>query len=64
MSQRHPIVAVTGSSGAGTSTVKTALEHVFIRLGVNAAVVGGDRFHRYDRREMRKQLKIAKKEQV
>jgi phosphoribulokinase len=62
MSQRHPIVAVTGSSGAGTSTVKTALEHVFRRLNVNAAVVEGDSFHRYDRREMRKQLKLAKKE--
>jgi len=62
MSQRHPIVAVTGSSGAGTSTVKTALENIFFRLGVTAAVVEGDSFHRYDRKEMRKQLKIAKKE--
>ena len=62
MSQRHPIIAITGSSGAGTSTVKTALEHVFQRLNVNAAVVEGDSFHRYDRREMRKQLKLAKKE--
>jgi len=62
MSQRHPIVAVTGSSGAGTSTVKTALESIFYRLGVTAAVVEGDSFHRYDRKEMRKQLKIAKKE--
>ena len=62
MSQRHPIIAITGSSGAGTSTVKTALEHVFMRLNVNAAVVEGDSFHRYDRKEMRKQLKMAKKE--
>ena len=62
MSQRHPIIAITGSSGAGTSTVKTALEHVFQRLNVNAAVVEGDSFHRYDRKEMRKQLKLAKKE--
>jgi phosphoribulokinase len=62
MSQRHPIVAVTGSSGAGTSTVKTAFEHVFQRLNIKAAVVEGDSFHRYDRKEMRRQLKIAKKE--
>ena len=62
MSQRHPIVAVTGSSGAGTSTAKTALEHIFERLGVSAAVVEGDSFHRYDRKEMRRQLKLAKKE--
>jgi len=62
MSQRHPIIAITGSSGAGTSTVKTAMEHVFQRLNVNAAVIEGDSFHRYDRKEMRKQLKLAKKE--
>jgi phosphoribulokinase len=62
MSQRHPIVAVTGSSGAGTSTVKTAVEHIFSRLGATAAVIEGDSFHRYDRKEMRKQLKAAKKE--
>jgi len=62
MSQRHPIIAITGSSGAGTSTVKTALEHVFQRLNINAAVVEGDSFHRYDRKEMRKQLKLAKKD--
>ena len=62
MSQRHPIIAVTGSSGAGTSTVKTALEHIFTRLRVKAAVIEGDSFHRYDRKEMRRQLKLAKKE--
>ena len=62
MSQRHPIIAVTGSSGAGTSTVKTALEHVFRRLNVKAAVIEGDSFHRYDRKEMRKQLKATAKE--
>lgn len=62
MSQRHPIVAVTGSSGAGTSTVKFALESIFRRLGVTAAVVEGDSFHRFDRKEMRKELKAAKKE--
>ena len=62
MSQRHPIIAITGSSGAGTSTVKTALEHVFQRLNIKAAVIEGDSFHRYDRKEMRKQLKLAKKE--
>ncbi len=62
MSQRHPIIAVTGSSGAGTSTVKVALEHIFRRLGINAAVVEGDSFHRYDRKDMRKELKLAKKE--
>jgi len=31
MSKRHPVVAVTGSSGAGTSTVKRAFEHIFAK---------------------------------
>jgi len=53
MSKKHPIVAVTGSSGAGTTTVKRALEHIFYRDGISAAVVEGDSFHRYNRVEMR-----------
>jgi len=52
MSTRHPVVAVTGSSGAGTSTVKTAFEHIFRRLNVTPATVEGDSFHRFDRTEM------------
>jgi len=53
MSERHPVVAVTGSSGAGTTTVKRAFEHIFTREKISAAVVEGDSFHRYDRAEMR-----------
>ncbi|MCP3869571.1 MAG: phosphoribulokinase [Gammaproteobacteria bacterium] len=53
MSKKHPIVAVTGSSGAGTTTVKRAFEHIFYRDGFKAAVVEGDSFHRYNRAEMR-----------
>lgn len=56
MSGKYPIVAVTGSSGAGTSTVKDALEQIFSRVGAKAAFVEGDSFHRYDRKEMKKQL--------
>ena len=59
MSKKHPIVAVTGSSGAGTSTVKRALEHIFNVVGAKAEFVEGDSFHRYDRKEMRRQLKLA-----
>ena len=62
MSRKHPIIAVTGSSGAGTSTVKCALEHIFGRVGAKVAFVEGDSFHRYDRADMKKQLKKAKKE--
>jgi phosphoribulokinase len=53
MSKKHPIVAVTGSSGAGTTTVKVAFEHVFRREGIAAAFIEGDSFHRYDRAEMK-----------
>ena len=56
MSNKHPIVVVTGSSGAGTSTVKRAFEHIFLRDGVTPAVVEGDSFHRYNRAEMRVQV--------
>jgi phosphoribulokinase len=59
MSKKHPIVAVTGSSGAGTTTVKRAFEHIFYRDGINAAVVEGDSFHRFDRAEMKAQTALA-----
>ncbi|MBT8119705.1 MAG: phosphoribulokinase [Gammaproteobacteria bacterium] len=62
MSRKHPIIAVTGSSGAGTTTVKSALEDIFHRVGARAEYVEGDSFHRYDRKEMKKELKKAKKE--
>lgn len=52
MSIEHPVIAVTGSSGAGTSTVRTAFEHIFYRENVNACIVEGDSFHRYNRAEM------------
>ncbi len=53
MSAKHPIIAITGSSGAGTTTVMTTFQQIFRREGVTAAVVEGDAFHRYDRAEMR-----------
>lgn len=52
MSQEHPIVAVTGASGAGTTVVKQAFEHIFRRESLNAAFVTGECFRRYDREEM------------
>ena len=56
MSERHPIVAITGSSGAGTSTVQRTFEEVFRREGVTAAVIEGDSFHAHDRKTMREKL--------
>jgi phosphoribulokinase len=63
MSKKHPIVAVTGSSGAGTTTVKRAFEHIFYRDGIKAAVIEGDSFHRYDRVEMKAEMARAAQEQ-
>ena len=62
MSTKHPVIAVTGSSGAGTTTVKNAFEHIFRREGIKAAVVEGDSFHRYDREAMKKAVEAARKE--
>jgi phosphoribulokinase len=57
MSVKHPIISVTGSSGAGTTTVKHVFEQIFRREGISAATIEGDAFHRYDRATM--QLKLA-----
>jgi len=53
MSRRYPIVSVTGSSGAGTTSVMRTFEQIFRREGINVAYVEGDSFHRYDRAEMK-----------
>ena len=59
MSEKHPIIAVTGSSGAGTSTVKRSFEHIFVREGVKPVVVEGDSYHKYNRVEMREAMSKA-----
>ncbi len=56
MSIRHPIIAITGSSGAGTTSVSKTFDQIFRREGVKAAFVEGDAFHRYDRAAMRQKL--------
>lgn len=53
MSERHPIIAITGSSGAGTTSVTRTFENIFRREHVRAAVIEGDSFHRHDRAAMR-----------
>lgn len=62
MSKKHPVVVVTGSSGAGTTTVKRAFEHIFFREGINPAVFEGDSYHRFNRAEMREEMKKAVEE--
>ncbi|MFY9779446.1 MAG: phosphoribulokinase [Candidatus Baltobacteraceae bacterium] len=61
MSAKHPVIAITGSSGAGTTTVKTVFQQIFRREGVEPVVVEGDAFHRYDRAAMREALAEAQK---
>jgi phosphoribulokinase len=56
MSAKHPIVAITGSSGAGTTSVMRTFDAIFRREGVKAAFVEGDAFHRYDRAEMKARM--------
>lgn len=57
MSVKHPIIAITGSSGAGTSTVMQSFQHIFRRECLNAQIIEGDSFHRYDRMAMRAEMK-------
>ena len=61
MSAKHPVIAITGSSGAGTSTVTRTFQHIFRREGLNAAIVEGDSFHRYDRLAMKAAMEEARK---
>ena len=59
MSIKHPIIACTGSSGAGTTSVKKTFEQIFRRENINAVYIEGDAFHRWNRLEMREQMKEA-----
>jgi len=56
MSVKHPIIAITGSSGAGTTTVKRAFEHIFRREDITPAVIEGDSYHAYDRKAMKQKI--------
>jgi len=62
MSAKHPIIAITGSSGAGTTSVTRTFENIFRREGVAAAIVEGDSFHRYDRQAMKVAMAEAERQ--
>lgn len=62
MSVKHPVLAVTGSSGAGTSTVKRAFEHIFRRESLSPVIIEGDSFHSLSRIEFREAVKKAEAE--
>ncbi len=59
MSINHPVLSITGSSGAGTSTVKQTFEHIFFREKINACFIEGDAFHRYERAQMKEAMASA-----
>jgi len=61
MSTKHPIIAITGSSGAGTTSVTRTFENIFRRENVKAAVIEGDSFHRFDRQAMKAEMANAEK---
>lgn len=61
MSKKHPVIAVTGSSGAGTTTVKRAFENIFRREKINAALIEGDSMHSLDRESFRRAADEAAK---
>ena len=61
MSRKYPVIAVTGSSGAGTTTAKRAFENIFRREHINAAVIEGDSLHSLDRVAFRAAMAEATK---
>lgn len=61
MSTKHPIIAITGSSGAGTTSVTRTFQHIFRREKITAALVEGDAFHRFDREQMKAAMAKAAK---
>ncbi|MDE9498855.1 phosphoribulokinase [Xenorhabdus bovienii] len=62
MSAKHPVIAITGSSGAGTTTTSVAFRKIFQQLEVTAALIEGDSFHRYTRPEMDAEIRKAKEQ--
>jgi phosphoribulokinase len=59
MSAKHPIISVTGSSGAGTTSVRRTFEQIFRREKISAVFIEGDAFHRFNREEMNTELAAA-----
>lgn len=57
MSKLHPVIAVTGSSGAGTTFVKRTFEGIFRREKIKAAIIEGDSFHGVTRAEFKQRSK-------
>ena len=63
MQKKHPIIAITGASGAGTTVVQQAFKEIFHRLGIKGVFVEGDSFLKYDQEEMCRLIDSAEQEQ-
>jgi phosphoribulokinase len=59
MSALHPIISVTGSSGAGTTSVTRTFQWIFTRERIKSAIIEGDSFHRFNRAEMKAKMAEA-----
>ncbi len=59
MSAKHPIISITGSSGAGTTSVKRIFDLIFRREKIEAAYIEGDAFHAFDRVAMKEKISAA-----
>ena len=59
MSIKHPIIAITGSSGAGTTAVTRTFQHIFRRENLDVPIIEGDSFHRHDRQAMQTAMEDA-----
>ena len=62
MSEEHPIIAITGTSGAGANAVTQAFEHILFRVHARGEYIQGNAFHRYDRKAMREEIDKAERE--
>jgi len=62
MSDKFPIISITGSSGAGTTTVEQTFKKIFAREKVTASFIEGDAFHRFDRQAMKDKIAAEKAE--
>ncbi len=59
MSRKHPVIAVTGSSGSGSSAITTAFEHILARENASSVMIDGNGFHRYGRAEFKEVVERA-----
>lgn len=58
MSKKHPVIAVAGSSGAGTTFVKHAFENIFRRENITSAMIEGDSFHSVTRTQFKERSAV------